>query len=301
MTQLSDIEREIATILLDNAVNRRGLLPYKELAEELTKRLGRKISAHFSLGKPLGNVSRLCFNLGLPLLSARVVHSNLTTNETVGPGFGIIIDELRPEYKNKKLGDVWRNEIRLIRECQDWHRLKEYLDGVPVEKILKVTINEEIPSEPTQINSVQDETVPIDTTKEERFISGTERDTIIQSRIGQDKFRSLLYRKYNGQCIMSGIDLPELLIASHIRPWDVSTDEERLSVDNGLLLCATYDRLFDRGLITFDENGKLFISSLVDDDNLKRLHIKANELYDIKPTPKMMEFLEYHHNNVFKK
>ena len=62
--------------------------------------------------------------------------------------------------------------------------------------------------------------------------------------------------KYSGSCIITGLDHPKLLVASHIKPWAVSTNAERLSVDNGLLLSATYDRLFDCGLITFKKTGK---------------------------------------------
>ena len=58
-----------------------------------------------------------------------------------------------------------------------------------------------------------------------------------------------LFEKYHGHCIITGIDHPKLLVASHIKPWAVCSNRERLSVENGLLLSATYDRLFDSGLL----------------------------------------------------
>ena len=77
--------------------------------------------------------------------------------------------------------------------------------------------------------------------------------------------------KYHGSCVITGINHPKLLVASHIKPWVVSDNQERLQVDNGLLLSATYDRLFDSGLITFDKNGRIFLSSFIGTENEKKL------------------------------
>ena len=62
---------------------------------------------------------------------------------------------------------------------------------------------------------------------------------------------------------MTGCNLEEILIASHIVPWKDCTDEERLDVDNGLLLSPNYDALFDKHLISFDEDGKLIGSNTI--------------------------------------
>ena len=96
----------------------------------------------------------------------------------------------------------------------------------------------------------------LDSIKNNSAIPETQRTAIIQSRVGQGVFRKLLMEKYSGSCIITGLDHPKLLVASHIKPWAVSTNAERLSVDNGLLLSATYYRLFDCGLITFKKTGK---------------------------------------------
>lgn len=82
-------------------------------------------------------------------------------------------------------------------------------------------------------------------------ISVTQRESIVKSRVGQGIFRSRILNKFNGKCLITGISIEKCLIASHIKPWAVCTNEERLSENNGLLLSATYDRLFDSGLISF--------------------------------------------------
>ena len=129
-------------------------------------------------------------------------------------------------------------------------------------------------------------------------ISITERESIVKARIGQGKFREQLLAKY-GSCIISGIDISKALVASHIKPWAVSTNEERISVNNGLLLSATYDRLFDSGLITFASEGKLIVSRFISEDNRNKLQIKNGQIYNLKSNYQMKNFLEYHNDVVF--
>lgn len=126
----------------------------------------------------------------------------------------------------------------------------------------------------------------------------TEQDAIVKARIGQGKFREQLLDKY-GSCIISGVDISKVLVASHIKPWAVSTNEERISVSNGLLLSATYDRLFDSGLITFSKLGKLIVSRFVPQGNRQKLRICNGQIYDLKSNEKMKGFLEYHNDVVF--
>ena len=139
----------------------------------------------------------------------------------------------------------------------------------------------------------------INTITNDTMIPETERTAIIQSRVGQGTFRESLMDKYDGRCIMTGIDHPKLLVASHIKPWAVSTNEERLSVNNGLLLSATYDRLFDCGLITFDKTGRIYLSRFIGDENVKRLYLEADRQYDLRLDGCMEEYLEYHRDVLF--
>lgn len=129
-------------------------------------------------------------------------------------------------------------------------------------------------------------------------ISTTERESIVKARIGQGKFREQLLAKY-GSCIISGIDISKALVASHIKPWAVSTNEERVSVNNGLLLSATYDRLYDSGLITFVNEGKLIISRFVSEENRNKLQIKNGQVYKLQSNMQMKNFLEYHNDVIF--
>lgn len=85
---------------------------------------------------------------------------------------------------------------------------------------------------------------------------GTEAERVVVQRVGQEVFRDALMTYWHGLCPMTGIPDPALLRASHIKPWaDCTEDAERLDVHNGLLLSALWDAAFDRGLVTFADDG----------------------------------------------
>lgn len=154
------------------------------------------------------------------------------------------------------------------------------------------------------INATVEEIEPsayIEQIKNDLQIPETEREALVQSRIGQGIFRKALMEKYHGSCIIAQVNHPKLLVASHIKPWAVSSNSERLDVNNGLLLSATYDRLFDAGLITFDKTGKIYLSSFIGKQNESRLHLVSDMRFNLFPTEKMVIFLEYHNDNLFVK
>jgi hypothetical protein len=91
-------------------------------------------------------------------------------------------------------------------------------------------------------------------------VNETERKYLRAARLGQGRFRAVLLKRYKARCVASGISSPDLLVASHIKPWDACTNEERLDPDNGLLLSALFDRLFDRGLISLTCEGNILVS-----------------------------------------
>lgn len=132
-------------------------------------------------------------------------------------------------------------------------------------------------------------------------LSETERTAIVKSRIGQGLFRKRLLDKYNNTCIITGISAKKLLIASHIKPWAVSSNEERLSEENGLLLSPTYDKLFDCGLISFCDKGKILISSQISPGDISKLHLSDDMVYDIKVSAISKQNLEYHRDIIFVK
>ncbi|MBR5089761.1 MAG: HNH endonuclease [Ruminiclostridium sp.] len=135
----------------------------------------------------------------------------------------------------------------------------------------------------------------------ESNITDTERESIIKSRIGQGVFRDKLIKKYSGKCLITGLTINKCLIASHIKPWAVCNNDERLSEENGLLLSATYDRLFDSGLISFNNTGKIVISTFIDDTNRKILNITPDIKINIIPGVELTHNLEYHRDVVFVK
>jgi putative restriction endonuclease len=82
---------------------------------------------------------------------------------------------------------------------------------------------------------------------------GVEKERTVKVRVNQYEFRQRILASYNGKCCITGIDLPTLLVASHIIPWSVNVGE-RLNPQNGLCLNNIHDRAFDRGLITLTPN-----------------------------------------------
>ncbi|HEY3357784.1 MAG TPA: HNH endonuclease [Polyangia bacterium] len=90
----------------------------------------------------------------------------------------------------------------------------------------------------------------------------TEAERLVVQRVGQDVFRQGLLEYWEGRCAITGLAVPELLRASHIKPWaDCETDAERLDVFNGLLLAPQLDAAFDQGFITVTQDGEILVSS----------------------------------------
>ena len=84
----------------------------------------------------------------------------------------------------------------------------------------------------------------------------TEAWALQKTRIGQGPFRTALLARWQGRCPLTGIAEPALLRASHIVPWNrCESDAERLNPENGLLLSALWDAAFDRGLVSFGDDG----------------------------------------------
>lgn len=88
-------------------------------------------------------------------------------------------------------------------------------------------------------------------------LSATQKDQLIQARIGQGAFREALLDEWNARCCVTDCSIRQVLRASHIKPWRVSSNSERLDRFNGLLLVANVDALFDRFLISFNDGGEM--------------------------------------------
>lgn len=105
----------------------------------------------------------------------------------------------------------------------------------------------------------------------------TERSGLVTSRVGQGAYRKSILHRWEYQCAVTKFDDTRVLIASHIVAWKDSNDEERLDVDNGILLSPTYDALFDRHLITFDEQGKIVLSNQIMKDSFLKIGVSGSE------------------------
>ena len=105
----------------------------------------------------------------------------------------------------------------------------------------------------------------------------TERSGLVTSRVGQDAYRKGIIYRWEYKCAVTGFDKLDVLIASHIHPWAKATDNERLDVNNGILLSPTYDALFDRHLISFEENGKIILSNKVEAQAFAKIGVTGKE------------------------
>lgn len=131
-------------------------------------------------------------------------------------------------------------------------------------------------------------------------ISATEKFELRASRYGQGTYKNNLIQTMD-KCPFTGIKERYLLRAGHIKPWAVSNNFERLDGFNGILLTPTYDVLFDRGLITFRDNGELLISPMINEETRKKLDLEEGKIYDIaNSNGERNQYLEYHRRNVFK-
>ena len=125
----------------------------------------------------------------------------------------------------------------------------------------------------------------------------TEVDRQNKQRIGQDLLRKELLLIHNNRCELSGIDNPELLRASHIKPWATcSSSKEKLDVNNCLLLSAIWDAAFDEGFVTIDQSGFPVFSKVLTQNSVSSLVWKLR----INIEPPRQKFLDWHRRHVFK-
>lgn len=129
----------------------------------------------------------------------------------------------------------------------------------------------------------------------------TEAERLVVQRVGQNIFREALLDFWQGHCCVTGLAVPSLLRASHIKPWAAcETDEERLDVFNGLLLAPHLDALFDGGWITFSNSGKLIFSAEFSNEAKKQLCV-LNDFKISGLASFHLKYLQYHQNFVFKR
>lgn len=126
---------------------------------------------------------------------------------------------------------------------------------------------------------------------DEEFVGETSGIRETSVRLTQEKFRQRLFVRQH-QCLICGIVNESLLVASHIKPWAESNDEERMDPNNGIILCALHDRLFDRHFISFDSDGNLKISRTLTTQDAMRCGLIDGRHY--QGLVAHQEYLNYH-------
>jgi putative restriction endonuclease len=128
----------------------------------------------------------------------------------------------------------------------------------------------------------------------------------VKTRVNQSVFRQMVLGNYSTKCAITGIDIPELLFASHIVPWS-KNEKERLNPENGICLSPLYDKAFDRGLIGINTNYEIILSKDLKKKSTSTFfanhfavieHKKLVEPLNYFPRK---EFIEYHLDVVFEK
>lgn len=136
--------------------------------------------------------------------------------------------------------------------------------------------------------------------EEEPDIAQAKKDQIIYARKGQGKYREALLEECPF-CPITLVSDDRLLIASHIKPWSISDEREKIDPKNGFMFTPTYDFLFDRGFITFTDDKKIQVSPWLSKVTCKRLDLMDQKAYPMLPIEKREKYLAYHRTNIFKK
>ena len=138
----------------------------------------------------------------------------------------------------------------------------------------------------TEINAIESKT----------DLSLTTKENVIQSRVGQGAFRKNLISIWEC-CSFSGCNMIDILVASHIKPWRMSDNKERMDPFNGFLLLPNFDKLFDKGYITVERNGRIRLSKYIQAENKEQLNLTALTAVQIQEQHK--SYLEFHNKTIF--
>ena len=166
--------------------------------------------------------------------------------------------------------------------------LPEYADYLKIDK----TLVDSLVKEPAISYADQNTKVPL----------STEGMAYTNIRTAQSLYRTQVINYWDGKCAVTGVDETGWLIASHIKPWRESSNEQRIDPHNGLLLTPNYDKLFDRGVISFSpSDGRIILPESQSRkmwNNFSRMHIddsqKLRHMDD-----KIAAYLEYHNHYVY--
>ncbi|MCO7163057.1 HNH endonuclease [Anaerostipes hadrus] len=143
------------------------------------------------------------------------------------------------------------------------------------------------------------DTIILQNTLKDNTNAGTDIEKLVKTRISQGSFRRLLFLKHH-HCNLCNISTTSVLRASHIKEWANSSRKERVDANNGLLLCANHDALFDRHLISFEPNtGNICISASL--DTIQRSALNISESMKIAMNDRMKTYMQIHYNKFIEK
>lgn len=134
---------------------------------------------------------------------------------------------------------------------------------------------------------------------ENAILSLEEKLQTVKARIGQGKYRKKLLEECPF-CPITLVSDDRLLIASHIKPWSVSNQQEKTDSKNGFMFTPTVDYLFDQGFITFEADKKLIVSPWISNSTITRLSLKPKSVISMLPIDGRQGYLQYHRDNIFK-
>lgn len=190
-----------------------------------------------------------------------------------------------------KMKEVFENEIN------DFEDSEELSVRVPRLKFTKETaVKYDVEMRTKYSHDVLCELEKLDIDIENKTIEeinevGEVIERVIKARKNQNKFREALFKR-DCKCKICGLAHKDLLIASHIKPWSESTPEEKLNPFNGFLLCPNHDSLFDKHLITFEDNGQIILSKILSESDRQLLNIDNKIVINIEDGNK--KFLKEH-------
>ena len=184
----------------------------------------------------------------------------------------------------------------LQRRLAQMHQDPNAKQGGNGQKRIRICLNKSV-----DLDSLVSAIEGIAETTEEVFAPGlteTERNYLRSSRLGQGQFRKDLVSQYGGKCPITGIEQDQLCVASHIKPWKVCTNAERLDSNNGILLSALVDRLFDKGLVSFSDEGKVIVSPRLSTSDIAKCGIEQWKRLQL--TDQSKTYMKYHRAVEFK-
>jgi len=230
---------------------------------------------------------------------------NVQNTETIEAVIRVVSEEVKKMKRNEPnifdYGKANQRSYPLKNFCSSALRsLKQYAQYEQ-----EILVADEIVAQERNPRTISTKLIAhFDVTKE-----GEDKISMTKQRKGQDYFRRMILANYGGRCALTGIDIPQLLLASHIIPWsDKSHKQDRLNPCNGICLSALYDKAFDEGLISFSPSDyTVCFSSILREKETKEYYDKHFGLIAGKkltmPTEYLpsREFLEYHYECIFQR